>query len=298
MVMENGNKCMENSIRTASHDAHKQALLTLLKEFDRVCKALQIPYILFAGTMLGAVRHNGFIPWDDDLDVLMMRKDYERFLRDADSVLEKEKFYLQKPFSTHWPMFFAKLRLHNTACLEKYHPRDPEIHQGIYMDIFPCDRAAESAFGRKLQFCASKVVIAKSLDRRGYETSSTAKKIFMKLCGILPMNPFLQFVQRGREDSTYVHTFLAAASGYGKNVYPAEWFAETEDLMFEDGSYPVTKTYDKLLKTIYGDYMTLPPPEERVVKQHAVLVDTENSYEIYRDYHKNLQFETHTKSIR
>ena len=79
---------MANEIDTTAHIRHQKALLTLLQEFDRVCKALDIPYVLFAGTMLGAVRHQGFIPWDDDLDVMMLRPDYERFLREAEALLE------------------------------------------------------------------------------------------------------------------------------------------------------------------------------------------------------------------
>ena len=280
------------------HKEHQNTLLVILKEFDRVCKALEIPYTLFAGTMLGAVRHQGFIPWDDDLDVVMLRSDYERFLAEAESVLDKEKFYLQKEFSEHWPMFFSKLRLNNTACLEKYHPKDPDVHQGVYIDIFPCDNGAESEFGRKIQFLASKVVIAKSLKKRGYETNSLAKKVFMDVCTFWPLKLALKITKCGKDNSKYVHSFLGGAAGYCKNVYPRECFAEKIYLKFENNDYPVPREYDSLLKIIYGDYMRLPPPEERVIKQHAYLVDLNNSYEIYRDYHKGMEFDIHTKSIR
>ena len=80
---------------------HQEAMKSLLEEFDRVCKALDIPYVLFAGTLLGAVRHRGFIPWDDDLDVLMLREDYDRFMREAPGVLNTDLFYLQQEFSEH-----------------------------------------------------------------------------------------------------------------------------------------------------------------------------------------------------
>ena len=159
-------------VDVATHQSHQRMLWVILKEFDRVCKVLDIPYVLFAGTMLGAVRHKGFIPWDDDLDVMMLREDYDRFLQKADSVLDRKKFFLQKEFSEHWPMFFSKLRLNGTTCLEKYHPRDKKVHQGIYIDIFPCDAALGSEAGRRLQFLASKVVIAKSLDSANYRAFS------------------------------------------------------------------------------------------------------------------------------
>lgn len=282
----------------ATHQAHQQALVSILREFDRVCKALEIPYILFAGTMLGAVRHQGFVPWDDDVDVMMLREDYDRFLREADTVLDREKFFLQKEFSEHWPLFFSKLRMNGTTCLEKYHPKDPEIHQGIYMDIFPCDAAFGSELGRKLQFLASKVVIAKALDKRGYDTDSKKKKLFIGLCRLLPMKPFLRLTRGGSKESGVVHSFLGGASGYDKNVYPKRYFQERTQARFEGADYPISAGYDELLRTMYGDYMRIPPPEQRVCKQHAILIDLERSYEEYSGYRDGMKFNVYTRSIR
>ena len=281
-----------------THQAHQHALYTLLKEFDRVCKELDIPYVLFAGTLLGSVRHEGFIPWDDDLDVMMMREDYERFLKEAPEKLNTERFYLQKEFSEHWPMFFSKLRLNGTTCLEKFHPKDPKIHQGVYMDIFPCDNAARSLVGRKIQFYASKVVIAKSLFKRGYETNSKKKKLFMALCQCLPMNLFLRIVKKGSADSQYVHSFLGAGSSFAKNVYSRALLKERTMRRFEEGKYPIPAGYDALLTILYGDYMKLPPMEERAIKQHAILIDLHQSYEMYEHYRDDMEFELHTRSIR
>ena len=281
-----------------THRQHQQALLGLLKEFDRVCKQLNIHYLLFAGTMLGAVRHQGFIPWDDDLDVIMLREDYDRLLREADTVLDRETYFFQKEFSEHWPMFYSKLRLNGTTCLEKFHPKDPEMHQGVFMDIFPCDAAAGTEIGRKLQFFASKVVIAKALHRRGYETASKKKRRFMALCRFLPGKLFLALTRCGKKNGALVHSFLGGASSYGKNIYPRAYFESTREMVFEDGNYPVSSDYDRLLTILYGDYMKLPPPEARVCKQHAILVDLERSYEAYRDYLDGMQFEVPTRSIR
>lgn len=277
---------------------HQNALRALLEEFDRVCKRLSIPYVLFAGTLLGAVRHQGFIPWDDDLDVMMLREDYDRFLREADGVLDREKFFLQKEFSDHWPMFFSKLRLNGTTCLEKYHPKDPKAHQGIYMDIFPCDNAAKSGLGKKLQFLASKVVIAKSLDARGYDTDSKKKKLFIHACRLLPTGPFLKLVRGASGKSGMVQSFLGAASSYEKNLYPRSFFERRTDAEFEGGRYPVPQEFDALLRILYGDYMRLPALEERACKQHAILIDLEHSYEMYEHYRDGMKFDVHTRSIR
>lgn len=281
----------------ATLQEHQQALLTLLQEFDRVCRKLHIPYFLFAGTLLGAVRHQGFIPWDDDLDVVMLRTDYTRFLKEAPAELERSRFYLQAEFSDHWPMFFSKLRLNGTTCLEKYHPKDPKIHQGVYMDIFPCDNGFQTALGRKLQFLCSKVVIAKGLYREGYVTDSFKKKVFMQLCRLLPRKPFHRIVRGPKKTGQMVHVFLGGASKYGKSQFPTDIFTEAQ-LLFEGGSYFVPQAYDRLLTVLYGDYMTLPPMEERKCKQHAILVDLNKSWEHYEGYRDNMTFDTYTRSIR
>lgn len=285
-------------ISMEKHIEHQRALFSILEEIDRVCRKLDIKYMLFAGTMLGAVRHKGFIPWDDDLDVVMLREDYDRFLKEAEKVIDNKKFFLQKEFSEHWPLFFSKLRLNGTTCLEKFHPKDKKMHQGIYIDIFPCDNAFENDFLRKLQFAASKIVIAKALDKRGYETESIAKKAFIFVCRFLPAKPFLKFVKGGKKNGKTLHSFFAAASNYSKNIYPRNWFTETKDMDFESGKFPVSAHCEELLTVLYGDYMVLPPEEERTIKQHAILVDTEKSFEEYSDYRNDMEFEVHTRSIR
>lgn len=162
---------------TKEMTAHQRLLLEMLKDFDAVCRKHNIRYQLFAGTALGAVRHNGFIPWDDDVDVILMRCEYERFFEEAAADFDPKIYYVQGEHSAHWPMQFSKLRRNNTACIEKYHPRDKNIHQGVYIDIFPCDNLSDNPIVRRLQFTASKVVIAKALYARGYETNSIVNGI-------------------------------------------------------------------------------------------------------------------------
>ena len=279
--------------------AHQLAMLRLLVELDRICRKHGIRYSLFAGTMLGAVRHGGFIPWDDDADVVMLRPDYERFLQVAPDELDTDAFFLQPEFSAHWPLFFSKLRLNNTACLERYRPRDPQTHMGVYIDIFPCDALADGPLTAKLQFVASKVVIAKSLHRRGYRTDSVGKKLFIGLCRLLPQKPFCRFVQRrGRESSAKVHSFLGGASAFHKNVYPRSWFAETVPVTFEGHTFQMYARYDELLTHLYGDYMTPLPEAERERKVHAEAVDLHHSYELYAELQQRMAFGEYTRSIR
>ncbi len=287
-----------NQESPATLQQHQQALYELLEAFDSACKALDIPYLLFAGTLLGAVRHQGFIPWDDDVDVVMLRKDYERFLQEAPRVLNQEKYFLQKEFSPHWPMFFSKLRMNRTTCLEKFRPKDPQLHQGIYMDIFPCDNGANTKLGRLVQFAASKVVIAKSLDARGYATKRLEKKLFMLCCRLVPMRPVKWLAKRGRENSPWVHTFFGGAKHYKKNVFPRAWFQRRSWMPFEGKCYPVSAYYDAMLQTLYGNYWILPDEAQRNTKQHAILVDLEKPDAHYAHYRDKIRLESPTCSIR
>ncbi len=111
--------------------------IELLDELDRISKKYNIKYQLFAGTLLGAVRHNGYIPWDDDIDVAMLREDYERFI----SVCEKElgaDYFLQTPDLEGSPYPFSKLRKNNTLFVEG-NVEHIDIHHGVFIDVFPMD---------------------------------------------------------------------------------------------------------------------------------------------------------------
>ncbi len=284
----------DNSLRL-----HQLTMLTMLKDFDAVCKKYDIHYTLFSGTALGAVRHGGFIPWDDDLDIIMPRSEYERFFEVASSDFDKDKYYLQREFSPHWPMFFSKLRLNNSTCIEKYRVKDRKMHQGVYIDIFPCDNLSDNLLMRKMQFFASKIVIAKSLYKRGYLTDDIRKKCFMVLCRMLPLKPFWKMcVLKKNVNTRMVHSFLGGSSDYGKSIYERHWMTETVDIMFEDGKFPISAHYDDLLSRLYGDYNVLPSPKERVCKVHAAILDLNRPYTEYLEMQKDMPVEVYSKSIR
>ena len=278
---------------------HQRVMLQMLCEVDRICRIHKINYQLFAGTALGAIRHRGFIPWDDDLDVIMLRSDYKRFLQVASGELDSDLYYLQKEFSDHWPMFYTKLRKNDTACIERYIPKDTDTHLGVYIDIFPCDNLREGIFLRKVQFAASKVVIAKALDKRGYCTDSKKKKVFMLCCKLLPLKLMLSFVKYSKGQSTsMVHTFFGASSKYKKSVFPRSWITESIYVPFEGGEFPISAYYHEMLTCLYGDYMTPLPEEQRGCKIHGEIVDLERSYKDYIGIQSTLEFKEYTRSIR
>ena len=279
--------------------AHQRLLLTMLKDFDAVCRKHNIRYQLFAGTALGAVREHGFIPWDDDIDVILLRSEYERFFEEAAGDFDAEIYYVQKENSAHWPMQFSKLRRNNTTCIEKYHPKDDAVHQGVYIDIFPCGNLSANSAMRRVQFVASQMIIAKALYARGYETDSVSKKLFMQLCRMFPRSLLERVCIRRREDkSPMVHSFLAAGKKYNSNVFPRTWMQDTIELQFEDGIFPLSEHYDALLTKLYGDWRTPHTPAERKSKEHVAILDLEKSYTEHLDEQRSMRVDQYTKSIR
>ena len=278
--------------------AHQAVLMELWHVVDAICRKNGIPYMLFAGSALGAVRHGGIIPWDDDLDVVMLRPDYDRFLEAARQELP-DPYFLQAEFSAHWPMFFSKIRKNGTACMERFIPKDRAMHQGIYIDIFPCDNLSDRKIMRGLQFIASKFVIAKALDARGYQTKNPVKRAVMAISRGMPCEALRRFVQMRENTKTKdVHTFFGGAKRYKRNVFPRAWFGKLQYMPFGDALAPVSTHYDALLTRMYGDYRTPTPPAQRASKVHADLVDTEHTYEDYLEMQAGRKITVRSKSMR
>ena len=152
---------------------------------------------------------------------------------------------------------------------------------------------------RKIQFCVSKIIIAKSLYARGYETNSVIKKLFMQVCRMFPLKGLKAICIRKKDQkSQLVHTFFGAGSKYEKNIFPRAWIEQSVEMQFEDGAFPVSAYYDELLTKLYGDYHALPNPEDRKCKEHVAILDLEHPYEAHLSELHNMQFDVLTRSIR
>ena len=196
-------------------------------------------------------------------------------------------------------MQFSKLRKNNTAFIERYVTKDEQTHMGVYIDIFPCDNLSDHKLWQNVQFLASKVVIARSLDQRGYLTDNPLKKIILLLSRISPRDLCLKITMMKRKtDTKNVHVFLGAASKKAHSVFPRKWLEESVMMPFEDEMFPVSAAYDQMLTVLYGDYRKPTPPEKRGQKKHAEIVDLEHSWEQYRGIQKKMKFEEYTRSIR
>ena len=241
-------------------------LMELWYVFDSNCARNHIKYQLYAGSALGAVRHHGIIPWDDDLDVVMLREDYNRFMGIAESELDKNQYFLQREFTEHWPMFFSKLRKNNTACIERYIPKDWETHMGIYIDIFPCDKlekrlAVALNSGSEIIYCSYSLI------------SSDGQKISDY---IVPTQTFYDDMLK--ESVFSCSTTLLAKSVVDNNRFSADYYHE--DLVY----------WLQLLKNGYSASACCEPlADYRIVegsRSHSKLQSAKNRWEVYRKVEK------------
>ena len=259
----------------------QQILLGFLLEVDRICKKHNIKYFLGGGSLLGAVRHKGFIPWDDDADVMMLRKDYDKFLSVLPNELPNYLFAQtqENEKDSHFP--FTKLRINDTLLSTEFTSRFPNIHNGIFLDVLAQDYTSNNAFLRKIHMKATASSRWLVLDKwRG--TSVNANSRFSSLCAnilrkIFPLG-FLQKVQnklislhKNMKNPKYL--FDSMGRNVSRGAFPAEWLDEAIWVDFENTKLPIPKEYDKYLKYLYGDYMEMIPVSERHVSHDIKQID-------------------------
>ncbi len=241
----------------------------MLIEFDRICRKHDIKYSLDGGTLLGAVRHNGFIPWDDDIDVIMLRKEYQKFKKIAKTELDTERFFLQD-YTTDpgYRWGWAKLRRNGTAFVREGQERLKQ-HSGVFIDIMVADNVPDGFIERRIHHLGCYIV---------------RKLMYSEVGQYEENNPVIRYIYKcmakvKREDIFRMRNHLIRNAGtkrtelvshytyyYPANMRYGRWrdcFDEMIDHEFEGRMFPIFKQYDKYLKPGYGDYMKLPPESER-----------------------------------
>lgn len=263
----------------------QEKILEIAKYFDSFCTSHNIEYFLEGGTALGAIRHQGFIPWDDDFDVCMTYDNYTKFLGCAREHLDKDKFYLQEEDTKEWPLYFSKLRMNGTTFIEV--AKDRQMHKGIYIDIFCLHNVSDNAFYARIQELSAKLLVVRSLGRRGYVTNSKSKKIIIFIANIFVRGFFkkllFKIVKSKNKSSTKRIGQIFGSSKLSKLVFPAEYFTQQKYVDFEDTKLPVPIKVEEYLTVVFGDYMKLPSLEERKSAQHALIWDTEKDYREYEE---------------
>lgn len=246
----------------------QQVILMIAKDVDKLCMKNGIRYFLLGGSAIGAVRHKGFIPWDDDFDIVMDAKNYDRFIKVCREQLDKEKYYLQEGF-VDWPMPFSKIKLRGTRFEEPGQFANPEGECGIFLDVFKVENAPSSSIGQKWQYFCAKYFLCYCLLERGWSEISGKKKLMMMAAYPLKIKWLRNLLRNQTEkwndkDAKY-RFFWAGRYRFAKAFYDKAIFNGAIYVPFEDTKLPVPEKYDKWLTQIFGNYMTPPPAREQVV---------------------------------
>lgn len=269
--------------------------LEMLIEIDRICKNNNIKYQLYSGTLLGAVRHKKFIPWDDDLDICLLRKDYDRLIKILPDELSSKYFIQTHETDRNYVHAFARIRKNNTLMLQSYY-KEIDMNHGIFIDIFPMDKIMPNTFMGKIQYFSLysirgikflKVIgICRNTDSKYKRHLKLFFHLILKPLHIQYFNNLEAKIARMFSDKQTIYsTHLSEA---GKQFYHPykivnEHFYDTIDMEFEGHIFPAPRKYDEVLTSIFGDYMALPPPDQR--KPHHGVTDvsfnTESSKENY-----------------
>ena len=254
----------------------------MLAEFVRICDKHGIKYFVQGGTLLGTVRHGGFIPWDDDVDVSLHRDDYEKFLAVAGKELPDYYFLQTKDTDPEYPNNFAKIRDSRTAFIESS-AKNLNINHGAYIDIFPLDNYPT---GKKAKIYELK---KRLLTQRIYKAfymphMSFIAKIFTMLTVLL--FPSLKGAVDKREKlfKSVPHSDRVvnnSGAWLDKEIIPREWVQNTIKMEFEGITVNVSDRYDEWLTYVYGDYMSLPPENERVGHHYVDIFDMNKPYTEY-----------------
>lgn len=263
----------------------KQIETEMLRQFVDICKKLNLKYYVWGGTMLGAVRHKGFIPWDDDIDVGMPRKDYNIFMEKAQSFLPEYYFLQNYITDPEYPLSYAKLRDSRTAYIEKAFNKMKNMNHGMFIDIFPLDYYPNSKFKRFIYDKRMTVYNKRLRDSLNVEHSTQLKfRLYTKIAAFLLPDAHVASEKRDKFMSSVKssNTLANICGGWGKKEYmPVEWIGEGTLLEFEGIQVVAPEYYDKCLTQVYGDYMTLPPVEKRKSHHNVDIVDFDNSYKVY-----------------
>ena len=260
-------------------------ILEIMKYIDAVCRKNGIVYYLMGGTALGAIRHGGFIPWDDDLDIFMTPQEYAKFK----SVMEREgnpNYVLQEWRTVKDYLEYAKVRMNGTTFIEENFKDRKNMHQGIYVDIMILHKIPESKFMQKMVYYESKFVTLYALSQRNWKPKNKGQAMMLRFLKFLPCQFISKICYRHiykYDDMTdnFMYCYWITPAKFRSGLFDKKFFDAPIDIPFEDAIFYGSKHIKDYLTYRYGDYMKLPSIEQQRAAVHAYIFDTEKDYSEY-----------------
>lgn len=274
----------ELSLKETQHISYE-----ILKQVTAICEKINIRYCLIYGTLIGAIRHKGFIPWDDDLDIMMPRPDYERFLKYFKEHKSEYSFLelFNKDENKDYPYMISRI---SDSRYEIKMDNEKSYGMGVFIDIYPFDGLGNSKsealkYGLKGDRLSSLCYQAS----RSYFSMETTTSLFRKLIKY-PVYKISKWIGKDffqeklsklenikNFDSSEYAGCVVWLSGGERDIFKRKWFDETILWPFEDSFFRIPKNYDQVLKHTYGDYMKIPPKDEQI-GHHYYKVYQKNDY--------------------
>ena len=264
--------------------------LEMLLFFKDFCDKHSLKFFFCGGCLIGAIREGGFIPWDDDVDVFMPRKDYEKLLEIFNKECGSNRYFLQVSTKNKLTKnLFATICDSNTTFIKSYQA-DLDINHGIVLDILPIDGCPSGKLKRILQMKNSLFYSLFLIGEAPKNNGKSIELIGRTLLALVPSKKLRWKIAKNCErnmtkydlDKCEYATELCSGPYYMRKKYLAKDFLEIEYMDFEGYKMPVPKGYDDYLSKAFGDYMSLPPEEERICHHELEFVDADNSYINYK----------------
>ena len=247
--------------------------LEMLVEVDRICRKCDIRYNIIAGTLLGAVRHGGYIPWDDDADIALLRPEYEKFRKACKTELDKSRFYFQDHRKTKgYRWGYGKLRRKGTIFLREHQEHMP-YEQGVFIDIFPLDGVPDDYILRSIKnfecFCVRKILWSKVGKRAD---NKLIKRLIYTILDKIPekkvTNYYNGMIHRANSKYTKMVRILMFPTPNETYGYYRKWYENSKTILFEGKPFQGIADYDEYLRFKFSNYWELPP--ENMRKVHPV----------------------------